>query len=66
MVCLRTDFRHHRAGGGYVVLCDESGHTKFPLSFLAPLALLTLAQARLSLCSGLLSPRTIFGRLRSI
>ena len=34
------------------VLCDESGHTNFPFSYLAHVTLLTLAQARLSFCSG--------------
>jgi hypothetical protein len=53
------------------VLRDESGHTKFPFSYLAHVALLTLAQARRRLCSGfaqacspLLTLITIFGRLR--
>ena len=27
------------------VLCDESGHTKFPFSYLAHVTLLTLAQS---------------------
>jgi len=35
------------------VLCDESGHTKFPSSYLAHVTLLTLAQARLRIGSGL-------------
>ena len=53
------------------VLCDESGHTKFPFSYLNHVTLLTLAQARLSFTSGFAhagSPLptriTIFGRLR--
>ena len=55
------------------VMCDESGHTKFPFSCLAHVTLLTLAQARLSPCSGfaqagsrLLTLITIFGTLRSL
>jgi len=40
------------------VLCDESGHTKFPFSCLAHVTLLTLAlAARLRVCSGLLGLR---------
>jgi len=53
------------------VLCNESGHTKFPFSYLNHVTLLTLAQARLSFTSGFAhagSPLptriTIFGRLR--
>jgi hypothetical protein len=53
------------------VMCDESGHTRFPFSTLAHVTLLTLAQARLSLFSGfaqagspLLTLITIFARLR--
>ena len=53
------------------VMCDESGHTKFPFSYLEHVTLLTLAQARLSPCSEfaqagspLLTLMTIFGRLR--
>ena len=46
------------------VSCDESGHTKFPFSYLAHVTLLTPAQARLRICSGLLTLRTISGRLR--
>jgi len=51
------------------VVCDESGHTKFPFWYLAHVILLTLAQIRLSPCSGfaqvgspLLTLITIFGR----
>jgi len=53
------------------VMCDESGHTKFPFSHLEHVTLPTLAQARpgplLRICSGLphllLTLTTIFGRL---
>jgi len=52
------------------VLCDESGRTKFPFSYLANVTQLTPAQARLSPCSGfdqvcspLITLTTIFGRL---
>ena len=34
------------------VVCDESGHPEFPFSYLTHMTLLTLAQARLSNCSG--------------
>jgi len=53
-----------------LVVCDESGQTKFPFLCLAHVTLLTLAQARLRICSGfaqdcssLLRPSTIFGAL---
>jgi len=36
----------------YSVLCDESGHTKFPFSYLAHVTLLTPAQVRLGSGSG--------------
>jgi hypothetical protein len=36
------------------VLCDESGHTKFPFSYLAHVMMLTPTQIRLRICSGLL------------
>jgi len=52
------------------VLCDETGHMKFPFSYLADVTLLTLAQARLSPSSAfaqagstLFTLITIFGRL---
>jgi len=54
-----------------LVMCDESGHTKFPFSHLEHVTSLTPARARLSPCSGfaqahspLLTLITIFGRLR--
>ena len=34
------------------VLCDESGHTKFRVSYLAFVTMITLAQARLRISSG--------------
>jgi len=34
------------------VVCDESGHIKFPFSYFVRVTLLTLVQARLSRCSG--------------
>lgn len=43
------------SAGVPTVVCDESGHTKFPFSSLAHVTLLTLAQAHLSLCSGCLT-----------
>jgi len=71
------DFGFIQAGARYLqdgahpVVCDESGHIKFPFSYLAHVTLLTLAQARLSCCSGfaqvgspLLTLITIFGKLR--
>jgi len=39
---------------GLGVLCDESGHIKFPFSYLAHVTLLTSAQVRLRIDSGLL------------
>jgi len=68
-----------RSGGACVpssarvscIMCDESGHTEFPFSYLEHVKLLTLAQARFGPCSGvaqagspLLTLITIFGRLR--
>jgi len=60
-----------KCGAATSVLCDESGHPKFPFSYLAQMTLLTLAQARLSLCSGFaqtssswLTLITTFDRLR--
>jgi len=38
---------------GLSVLCDESGHTEFPFSYLAHVTLLTPAQGRLRIGSGL-------------
>jgi len=53
------------------VMCDESGHTKFPFLNFAHVTLPALTQARLSLCSGvaqagspLLTLIAIFGKLR--
>jgi len=53
------------------VICDESRHIKFPLSYREHVTLLTLAQARLSACSGfaqavsfLLTLITILRKLR--
>ena len=53
-----------------IVMCNESGHTKFPFSYLDHVMLLTLAQARLSPVLGfaqagslLLILIAIFGRL---
>ena len=37
------------------VVCDESGQIKFPFSYVAHVTRLTLAQARLSRCSGWLT-----------
>jgi len=55
----------------YAVSCDEPGLTKFTFSYIAHVTLLTPAQARLRIgsglaqaYSGLLSLRTISGRLR--
>ena len=56
--------------GNRCVLCDESGHKKFPFLCLAHVTLLTPAQVRLRICSGLFTfahpnyTGTIFGRLR--
>jgi len=38
---------------GPAVLCDESGHTKFPFLYLAHVTMIALAQARLRIGSGL-------------
>ena len=48
----------------FPVLCDESGHTIFPFSYLAHMTLPTPAQGRLRICSPLLRPSTMFGTLR--
>jgi len=39
-----------------VVVCDESEHTIYPFLYLEQVTLLTLAQARLSPCSGFAHP----------
>jgi hypothetical protein len=70
MTRLREVGRENGIDQDMTVLCDESGHTKFPFSYHEHVTLLTLAQARISPCPGfapagspVLTLTAIFGRL---
>jgi len=63
-------WNHGRGVCVFDVMRDESGHIKFPSSYVNHVTLLALAHARFSSCSGfvqssspLLTPIAIFGKL---